>query len=80
MTALKKFAQRTHSPIVFVSRDDNNAALLPREAESFADPLGGSGVSLTDAQTLLKEARTRPLNEYQEFVAELLNVEDRRII
>ena len=80
VTALKQFAQRTHSPIVFVSRDDNNAALLPREAESFADPLGRSGVSLTDAQTLLKEARTRPLNEYQEFVTELLNVEDRRII
>ena len=80
VTALRKFAQRTHSPIVFVSRDENNATLLPREAESFADPRAGSGVSLTDAQTLLTAARTKPLDEYQEFVAELVNVEDRRII
>ena len=80
VTALKKFAGRTHSPIVFVSRDDNNAPLLPREAESFADPLGVSGVSITDGQTLLTKARTRPLNEYQNYVTELIDVRERRII
>ena len=80
VTALKKFAGRTHSPIVFVSRDDNNAPLLPREAESFADPLGDSGVSITDGQTLLTKARTRPLNEYQKYVTELIDVRERRII
>ena len=78
--ALKRLAARTHSPIVFVSRDDENAVLLPREAESFADPRGGSGVRLTDAQTLLTVARTKARDEYLQFVAGLVNVEDRRII
>lgn len=80
VTAFKKLAERTHSPIVFVSRDYENVAHLPREAESFTDPRGGSGVRLTDAQTLLTAARTRPHDDYEQFVAELVNVEDRRII
>ncbi len=80
LTAFKKFAARTHSPIVFVARDANNAVHLPREAESFADPQSHSGVRFTDAQTLLTEARTKPQNQYTQFVAELLNVDDRRII
>jgi hypothetical protein len=78
--AFKKLAERTHSPIVFVSRDDENAIHLPREAESFADPRGGSGVKLTDAQTLLTAARSKTQIDYQQFVAGLMNVEDRRII
>jgi hypothetical protein len=78
--AFKKLAERTHSPIVFVSRDDENAVHLPREAESFTDPRGGSGVKLTDAQTLLTAARLQPPNSYEQFVAGLMNVEDRRII
>ena len=80
VTALRKLAERTHAPILFVSRDDENTICLPREAESFADPREGSGVRFTDAQTLLTVALTKPLNKYQEFVAELVNVQDRRII
>ena len=80
VNAVKKLATRTHAPIVLISRDDENAAHLPREAEAFADPHGGSGFRPTDAQTLLAAARTQPLNEYRAFVAELLNVNDRRII
>jgi hypothetical protein len=80
VVAFKKLAERTHSPIVFVSRDGENVAHLPREAESFTDPRGGSGVRLTDAQTLFTAARTRARNDYEQYVAELVNVEDRRII
>ncbi len=81
MQAFQKLAGRTHAPIVFVSRDDtNNMAHLPREVESFADPRRGAGVRLTDAHTLLSEARVRPQNDYAAYITELLNVQDRRII
>jgi hypothetical protein len=81
MQAFQKLAGRTHAPIVFVSRDDtNNTPHLPREVESFADPRRGAGVRLTDAHTLLNEARVRPQNGYAAYITELLNVQDRRII
>ena len=47
VSALKRLAVRTHSPILFVSQDDQNTTLLPREVESFADPRGGAGVKFT---------------------------------
>ena len=80
LSAFKRLAERTHSPIVFVSRDDNNATHLPREAESFADPRQGAGVRFTDSQTLLQAARNKTLAEYTQFITELLNVQDRPII
>ncbi len=81
MQAFQKLAGRTHAPIVFVSRDDtNNMPHLPREVESFADPRRGAGVRLTDAHTLLNEARVLPQNDYAAYITELLNVQDRRII
>jgi hypothetical protein len=81
VTALKRLAARTHSPIVCVTRDANNAPHLPREAESFTDPRGGTGVRFTDAQTLLTTARSVPMEaDYQQYIMELLNVSDRRII
>jgi hypothetical protein len=78
--AFKRLAERTHAPILFVSRDQNNAPHLPREAESFADPRSGSGVKFTDSQTLLGAARVNAEPEYRKFIMELLNVQDRRII
>ena len=78
--ALRELAMRTHAPIVFISRDDQNTPLLRRETERFADPHGHRGIRFTDAQTLLTKAQRRPLNEYRDFVAELANVEERRII
>ena len=78
--ALKRFAARTHSPILFVSQDDQNATLLSREVESFADPRGGVGVRFTDSHALLTAARTKAKPEYQQFVEELANVDDRPII
>jgi hypothetical protein len=80
VSALKRLAERTHSPIVFVSRDDNNVPHSPREAESFADPRQGAGVRFTDSQTLLQAARSKTLPEYTQFITELLNVQDRHII
>jgi hypothetical protein len=81
MQAFQKLASRTHAPIVFVSRDDtNNVPHLPREVESFADPRRGAGVRLTDAHTLLNEARIRPQTDYAAYITELLNAPDRRII
>lgn len=79
VSAFKALAERTHSPIVFVSRDDNNARHLPREAEVFTDPRGGTGVKFTDAQTLLSAAQGDEAT-FTQYVAELLNAEDRRII
>lgn len=80
VNAFKRLAERTYSPILFVSRDDNNAPHLPREAETFADPGHGAGVKFTDSQTLLGAARGRQEPEYSQFITELLNVQDRRII
>ena len=80
VSAFKRLAERTHSPIVLVTRDDNNARHLPREAESFADPRQGAGVKFTDSQTLLDAARSNTVPEYTQFITELLNVQDRRII
>jgi hypothetical protein len=78
--AFKPLAERTYSPIILVSRDDNNVALLPRELEAFADPREGAGVKLTDSQQLLSTARTSSEEEYTNFIVELLNVTERRII
>lgn len=79
--AFQKLMGRTHAPIVFVSRDETqNVRHDPREVESFADPRRGAGVRLTDAHTLLTEARARPLNDYVAYIEELMNVQDRRII
>ena len=80
MSAFKKFAARTHSPILFVSQDDQNAPLLPREVEAFADPRGRAAVKVIDSQALLHAARTKPPTEYQQFVEELANVDERPII
>lgn len=78
--AFNSLAQRTHSPILLVSRDDNNVAHLPREVESFADPRAGSGVKVTDSQTLLTKARESTQEQYSRFIAELLDVADRPIV
>ena len=80
MRALTAIAQRTYSPILFVSRDDNNMEQLPRELESFVDPRQGAGVKFTDSHTLLARARTATTEQYREFITELFNVADRRII
>lgn len=78
MKAFNRLAKRTHSPIVFVSRDDYNAPLLEREIETFADPLSGTGVKYTDYQTIFMAARNKGEPEYRQFITELLNVQDRR--
>jgi hypothetical protein len=80
LSSFKRLTDRTHSPIVLVTRDDNNAPHLPREAESFADPRQGGGLRVTDSQTLLIAARSKTVPEYTQFITELLNVQDRRII
>lgn len=76
----ERFAQRTHSPILLITRDVNNSEHLPRELDSFADPRKGAGVKLADSHTLLSKARTLAAAKYQEYVAELFDVTDRRII
>src|ERR1019366_6756232 len=40
-----------------ITRDENNARHLPREAETFSDPRQGAGVKFTDSQTLFDAAR-----------------------
>lgn len=77
---VKKLAAHTHSPIVLISRDAENAHCSLREVESFSDPRGNDGIRLTDAQSLLTAARTRAQQEYEQYVVELTNVGDRRII
>jgi hypothetical protein len=78
--AFGRLVDLTYSPILFVSRDENNAAYLPRELENFADPRKGAGVKLADSQMLLDAARTKQHAAYQQFITELLNVADRSII
>lgn len=78
--AFKLWADRTHSPVLFVSRDENNVAVLSREVENFTDPGGSQGIRITDAQTLLAKARSATDAEYRQFILELLDVPDRRII
>lgn len=78
--AFQKLAARTYSPVILISRDDNNAEHLPREAEQFADPKRGTGVKFSDAQTLFRAARNGDEANYRQFIAELLDVQDRRII
>jgi len=79
-TAFARLSSRTYSPILFVSRDDNNLSCLPRELEHFADVNEGTGIKLTDAQTLVTAARSKNNGEYRQFITELLNVPERRII
>ena len=78
--AFRRLAEKTHSSILFVSRDDNNLPILPREFAAFTDPGGGRGIRHTDAQTLLANARNATAAEYRAFIMELLNVPDRSII
>lgn len=77
--ALSTIANRTHSPILFVSRDDNNVGFLPKELESFVDTRD-LGLKVTDAQTLLTHARSSTLEDYRKYMTELCNVTDRRVI
>jgi hypothetical protein len=79
-TAFARLAALTHSPILLVSRDDQNSPHLPREVEHFADPRQGAGVKLTDSQTLMGAARTKQNAEYGQYIRELLDVADRPII
>ena len=51
-----------------------------REVEAFADPRGRAAVKVIDSQALLHAARTKPPTEYQQFVEELANVDERPII
>jgi hypothetical protein len=76
VNAFRAFAHRTHSPVLLVSRDQQNAALLPREVEEFASPPVGASTRLTDAATLLAVAR-KSLGEFQAFVSDLLDADDR---
>jgi hypothetical protein len=78
--AFRRLAEKTHSSILFVSRDDNNLPILPREFAAFTDPSGGRGIRHTDSQTLLANARDATAAEYRAFIMELLNVPDRSII
>lgn len=78
--AFKLWAGKTHSPVLLVSRDDNNMPVLSREVENFTDPGGAQGIRITDAQTLLAKARGATDAEYRNFILELLNVPDQRII
>jgi hypothetical protein len=80
MRAFKSLAERTHSPIVFVSRDEDNTSHLPREIASFVDPRQGAGVRLTDSQNLLDTARNSDVQQYTQFVTALMNVGDRRYV
>lgn len=80
VNSFKRLAERTHSPIVLVTRDDNNVRHLPKESETFTDPRPGTGVKFTDSQTLLDAARGKTLPEYTSFITELLDVHDRHII
>lgn len=80
MRAFHTLAQSTHSPILLVSRDDNNATFLPKELESFADPRPDAGFRLTDSNTLLTMARSSTEGQYRVFITELLDVRDKRII
>jgi hypothetical protein len=72
--AFRRLAEKTHSSILFVSRDDNNLRILTREFAAFTDPGGGRGIRHTDAQTLLANARDATAAEYRAFIMELLNV------
>ena len=78
--AFKLWADKTHSAVLFVSRDENNLTVLDREVHNFTDPGGAQGIRITDAQTLLAKARTASDAEYRQFILELLDVPDRRII
>lgn len=78
--AFKLWAGRTHSPVLLVSRDDDNVPVLNREVENFTDPGGAQGIRITDAQTLLAKARGATDAEYRKFILELLDVPDQRII
>jgi hypothetical protein len=80
VNSFKRLAERTHSPIVLVTRDDNNVRHLPKESETFTDPRPGTGVKFTDSQTLLDAARGKTMPEYTSFITELLDVHDRHII
>jgi hypothetical protein len=80
VNALKRLADRTHAPILLITRDENNHPYRPREVERFADPRGNDGVKFTDSQTLFMAAQAKPVPEYTQFIAELLNVQDRPII
>jgi hypothetical protein len=80
VNAFRRLAERTYSPVLLVTRDAENARHLPREAELFADPRGSGGLKFTDSQTLLDAARNKTVQEYTEFIGELLNVQDRPII
>jgi hypothetical protein len=80
MKAFKSLVERTHSPIVFVSRDEDNTSHLPREVASFTDPREGAGVRLTDSQHLLEKARNSAVAQYTAFVADLMSVGDRRYV
>lgn len=78
--AFKLWANKTNSPVLFVSRDENNLTVLDREVQNFTDPAGTQGIRITDAQTLLAKARSATDAEYRQFIMELLDVPDRRII
>jgi hypothetical protein len=78
--AFAPFARHTHSPILLITRDNDNLACMPRELESYADPQEGSGLKVIDAQTLLVRGTQDTDAEFTAFVTEILSVSDRRII
>jgi hypothetical protein len=78
--AFKLWADKTHSPVLFVSRDENNLTVLDREVQNFTDPGGAQGIRITDAQSILAKARSATDAEYRKFILELLDVPDRSII
>jgi hypothetical protein len=80
VNSFQRLMNRTHAPIVLVTRDDNNIRHLPMEFQSFTDPRPGAGVKFTDSQALFEAARGKSVPEYTSFIAELLDVPDRRII
>jgi hypothetical protein len=78
--ALEKLLALTHSPVVFISRDDDNVGLIPEELKSIVDLRPPSGLKVTDSQTLLSNARRMTADEFREFLQDLCHVADRRII
>lgn len=80
IAAFNKWSEKTHSPMLLISRDRHNTTPLDREMERFADPSRSSGLKLMDAQTLISKARTCTTAELQVTTAELFDVTERRII
>jgi hypothetical protein len=80
INAFDKWSEKTHAPLLLISRDRHNTTPLERELERFDDPAGSSGMKCLDAQTLISKARSCTQIQLEAFTAELFDVTERRII